>query len=270
MKKETRPNGKKERAIMMISSAFVLTALTITGVALKNENTKTKNDGYTVDLAAMEQAKPKNTGTLPATPAQIQEEIEDDLDYMPLEVGGSSIILPEITKKEPVKKEIFTQPEESPVTEEVVEAEEVFTDTTPHFPGEGQLLRPVPGELILPYSMNKGIYFTTLDQYKYNPANIYSAQVGEVAAVCCDGVVEDISYDPVTGYTLLLDLGDGYRAVYGQLDELNYVVGDLALKGTALGTVASPTKYFSEEGSNLYFELDYNADPVDPAPYLMP
>ena len=130
-------------------------------------------------------------------------------------------------------------------------------------------MRPVTGEVLIPYSMDKSVYFTTLDQYKYNPAQIYQAETGTVVAVCADGLVEDISYDPVTGYTVLLDMGDGYKAVYGQMDAISYIVGDVAYKGTALGEVAEPTKYFAAEGSNLYFELQYNGEPLDPELYFM-
>lgn len=265
MKRETKSNGKKERAIMIISSAFVLTALTVTGVYLRSENVKTKDDGYTVDFSTMEKEK-QNTyeGIRDTNLASLNEEIEDDLDYMPLEVGGNDIVLAETAK---LKEDVSYHPEEE--VEEEVELEEVFVDTTIHFPGAGQLLRPVEGDVLIPYSMDKGVYFTTLDQYKYNPAEIYRATEGTIVAVCADGVVEDISFDPVTGNTVLLDLGDGYKAIYGQVDELSYTVGDFAAKGTVLGKVAKPTKYFVKEGTNLYFELQNNGQSVNPAEYLM-
>ena len=49
--------------------------------------------------------------------------------------------------------------------------------------------------------------------------------------------------------------GDGYRAIYGQLKEPNFAVGDYVESGHVLGYVAEPTKYYSMEGSNLYFAL---------------
>lgn len=272
MKRENRRTGKKERAIMIASTAFVLTALSVTGVYLKNENVKNKDDGYTIDFTTM-QKTPQNQylEDKNRSLAAIDQEIEDDLDYMPMEVGGDSVILPEVEKKQTMEnvmplEEILSK-EAEPEPEESIE--EVFVDTTIHFPGAGQILNPIDGDVLIPYSMDKGVYFTTLDQYKYNPAVIYGADQGTVVAVCADSVVEDISFDPVTGYTVLLDLGDGYKAIYGQMDQIAYCVGDMAVKGTVLGYVAEPTKYFSKEGANLYFAMEYNGSPLDPSQYFM-
>ena len=38
--------------------------------------------------------------------------------------------------------------------------------------------------------------------------------------------------------------------------------------GEVIGYISEPTKYYSEEGSNLYFELQKNGEPVDPLDYL--
>ena len=55
MRRNNRKNSiKKERIIMLASSAFVLTALTMTGIYMKNSNKTEKDDGYTLDFSAME------------------------------------------------------------------------------------------------------------------------------------------------------------------------------------------------------------------------
>ena len=72
----------------------------------------------------------------------------------------------------------------------------------------------------------------------------------------------------LTGCTVTVDLGDGYEAVYGQLKELNFAKGDYVEAGHVLGYVGEPTKYFTVEGSNLYFELDKDGTPVDPVAYF--
>ena len=77
-----------------------------------------------------------------------------------------------------------------------------------------------------------------------------------------------IENDEVTGCTVTVDLGDGYEAVYGQLKELNFAKGDYVEAGHVLGYVGEPTKYFTVEGSNLYFELDKDGTPVDPVAYF--
>lgn len=56
----------------------------------------------------------------------------------------------------------------------------------------------------------------------------------------------------------------GYQATYGQLKDIQVSEGSLIEAGTLLGYVAAPTKYYSLEGSNLYFALTCNNTPVNP------
>lgn len=107
--------------------------------------------------------------------------------------------------------------------------------------------------MILNYSMDSTIYFATLDQYKYNPAVIIAGEVNNKVYSVAKGKVIGLSNNEETGCTMTVDLGDGYRAIYGQLKEPNFAVGDYVESGHVLGYVAEPTKYYSVEGSNLYF-----------------
>ena len=72
----------------------------------------------------------------------------------------------------------------------------------------------------------------------------------------------------MTGCTVKQDLGDGYTAIYGQLKELNFKKGDMIEAGQTIGYVGEPTKYYSTEGSNVYFELQKDGKPVNPKEYL--
>ena len=44
--------------------------------------------------------------------------------------------------------------------------------------------------------------------------------------------------------------------------------GDIVESGAVLGYVSEPTKYYTKEGSNLYFEMTKDETPVDPILYL--
>ena len=50
MKKNRKDNAKRERIIMIASSAFVLTALTMTGIYMQSGEEKSQDDGYTLDF----------------------------------------------------------------------------------------------------------------------------------------------------------------------------------------------------------------------------
>ena len=56
--------------------------------------------------------------------------------------------------------------------------------------------------------------------------------------------------------------------MYGQLKEVAVQEGDVVEAGAVLGYVSEPTKYYCEEGSNLYFEMKKDGEPVDPFLYL--
>ena len=49
---------------------------------------------------------------------------------------------------------------------------------------------------------------------------------------------------------------------------ITFAKGDYVEAGHVLGYVGEPTKYFTVEGSNLYFELDKDGTPVDPVAYF--
>lgn len=142
------------------------------------------------------------------------------------------------------------------------------TADTLHFAAEDGLLWPMEGNVILDYSMDSTVYFATLDQYKYNPAVIIAGDVNSKVYSVAKGKVTAIENDEVTGCTVTVDLGDGYEAVYGQLKELNFAVGDYVEAGHVIGYVSEPTKYFSVEGSNLYFELRKDGAPIDPVEFF--
>ena len=44
--------------------------------------------------------------------------------------------------------------------------------------------------------------------------------------------------------------------------------GDLVEAGTVIGTVSAPTRYYLEEGSNLYFAMSKDGTSLDPTEYL--
>lgn len=132
------------------------------------------------------------------------------------------------------------------------------------FNEEKGLTWPVKGDVLMKFSQNNTIYFKTLAQYKSNPAIEISADEGTKVIASAAGVVTDISKDDVTGTMVTTDIGGNYTVTYGQLKNVKVSKGDEIKEGQLLGTVASPTKYFSEEGSNLYFQVKENGTAVDP------
>lgn len=276
MRRDRKSSIKKERIVMIASSAFVLAALTMTGVYMKEQNVESKDDGYTVDFAALEkdveekyeEIAQNNVSPVTEEPVAPQTNLEDDLDYMPLEVGSGLVEIEGLTEGlyslEEIAEDVNSQVDElgNVVAEEIEEEAPAMKELT--FSQEESLIRPAAGEVLLPYSMDGSIYFATLDQYKYNPAIVFAAEEGTAVGASAEGKVVDIYEDPQIGKAVTIDLGDGYRLTYGQLQDIQVSVDSYVNVGDVIGKVAAPTKYFSVEGTNLYFQLTKDGEPVNP------
>lgn len=147
-------------------------------------------------------------------------------------------------------------------------SEQALLDAGIQFTEENSLMWPSAGTILIDYSMDGSVYFPTLNQYKYNPALIIGSETGNQVLASTKGMVESVSVDEETGTTLVLNIGNGYKLTYGQLKELAVAEGDVVEEGALLGYVSEPTKYYSEEGSNLYFKMTQNDQAVDPVLYL--
>ena len=172
----------------------------------------------------------------------------------------------QVTQGDSVQAEIEEEPE-------IIEPDFTITDNFVQesplvFSEEDVLSWPVDGNVIIPYSMEQTVYFSTLDQYKYNPALVIAGEVGEEVWAATDGEVTSITVDAQTGTTVTVNLGDGYEAIYGQLGEVHVKQGDRIDEGVLIGYLGEPTKYYSVEGCNLYFQLLKDGEAVNPLHYL--
>ncbi len=336
MKRNRNDNAKKERIIMLASSAFVLAALTMTGIYMQSKNAEPEDDGYTIDFTAMEdnvdnklqeiaqndQAQNQPGSYSSSLDNQIDPaSLDDDLDYMPMEVGSGLIQIPGLTdglqeeaddvlegtedksgssskdagKSTGTDAEQTGSQEGTPApdvaqgagepdgqavadqgTEDAAMAEgatvegaqtegnNVVVTRELHFAETDGLLRPLAGETMIPYSMDGSVYFSTLDQYKYNPALMIAAAEGTAVTACAEGHVIDIFENEEIGHAITMELGDGYVLTYGQLKDIQVTLGSYVDPGTVIANVAAPTKYFSVEGGNLYLKLTADGTPVNP------
>ena len=131
-----------------------------------------------------------------------------------------------------------------------------------------EMLWPVDGNVIMNYSMDQTVYFATLDQYKYNPAMIIAGDAGSQVVASARGIVKSIEEKVDTGLTMTLDIGSGYELVYGQLKDLQFQEGSLVEAGEMIGYVQQPSRYYTVEGCNLYFQVLKDGVAVEPLDYL--
>ena len=302
---------------MIASSAFVLTALTMTGIYMKSSNVEQQDDGYTIDFTSfgdnlqdkMDEIEENGQELAQNDPVLGEEDyralldeqeeplsglagMDSDLDYPPMEVGSGQIEIPGLTNRVQDKDPMMEDEPvsgKSPVTEDVPEPEEQPPVISPdavvepepeeenepadsgeaaaptlHFSETDGLKRPVSGEVLIPYSMNSTVYFSTLDQFKCSPALVLAAEQGSAVTACAEGRVVDIFENEEIGQAVTMELGDGYKITYGQLEALNVTVGSHVEQGEVIGWIAKPTKYYCVEGSNLYLKLTSNGKAINP------
>ena len=225
--KRPRPKRKNRGATVAAVLCFVA-AIAIVGTYTFKDYKAMKNEQL---LAKQEEAK-----------AEKEKEAE------PLKETTTDLIINDLQEKvKETNQENADQKQEDSVENGQADAQSAQTSQTASgktktvsFNSDSKLLWPVNGNILMSYSMDKTVYFSTLDQYKYNPA-----------------------------LTVNVDIGNGYELFYGQLKEVPVKVGDQVEAKTIIGYVSAPTKYYSVEGSNVYFEMRKDGQPVNPMEYLV-
>jgi murein DD-endopeptidase MepM/ murein hydrolase activator NlpD len=155
--------------------------------------------------------------------------------------------------------------DETASTEKVEETKEVMTPDSLNFDADKGLLWPVSGNVIMNYSVDRVIYHETLEQFRCNPAVIIDAKIGSEVKSTTKGIITSITHEDETGVTVTAAIGSGYSVVYGQLaEDVKVKVGDVVKEGQVIGTIAKPTKYYTVEGSNLYFQVVKDDETVNP------
>ena len=309
MRKRNRMWGGagKERATMLAASVFVLGALTLTGVYVKESNTEKNDDGYSVDLSSLE----KNDNTVQEQAEGTPEENDNSLSVqnpnaeyeLDLEavLEEGELENTDVAKKAEDKKDEKDSKDDKESTKKDEETPETNADSqTQNTENEGQkeineasaqnaekstsvstttwkalefteesgLVWPTVGEILINYSMDRTVYFPTLAQYKYNPAIVIAAAEGKTIVAAADAQIVEIFTDSEIGNAVRMDLGNGYELVYGQLADVQVSKGAYVSAGDVIGTVGAPTKYYSVEGSNLYVKLSKDGVPINPLTLL--
>ena len=275
---------KTEKIVMLASAALIMSALTATGIYMRgNQKEEIKIDlsgtEERIDQLAEDMVEDQKT-------AEKSEETEQNEEQIAFQVtdGGKSRNAAALYENatETDDSDVFVDTNSDldfdPEYEEVVDIQQEVPEETEnvvanavntvarelHFQPENGITLPVTGQVLMNYSMDKTAYFVTLDQYKYQPGMVIQSTEGETVASTVEATVKAITQDPVLGTCLKLDLGDGYELILGQLKDLQVEEGDWVEKGQILGFVAAPTKYYSEEGTNLYVQVNKDDSPVNP------
>lgn len=236
----------KQKKIRLAVSGLLLAAVVGTGIY-----------AYRLDQSSQEVS-----GEL----AQFPENTEETKD---VNAGSAEADMPE------EQPEITETPEPEPETAPAPQTEESSApaENPLSFQADSAAVFPLadaPGDILIPYNMENTVYFPTLDVYKCSPALVMAAEKGSQVVAVADSQVLQVENHEETGLTVTMDMGNGYQAVYGQLAEVSVEPGERVEVSAVIGTVGDPTRYYIDEGSNLYFAMTKDGEPVDPTLYLPP
>ena len=123
---------------------------------------------------------------------------------------------------------------------------------------------PLTGNVIIPYSMDTTVYFETLKEYKCSPAMVIEAKTGDEVKAVYKCKVAEVSSNSELGNYVKLDLGNGYVVTLGQFEDIKVALGEYLEAGDVVGTIGEPSRFYTKEGTNLYFAIEKDGNPVDP------
>lgn len=273
MKRHKFTKWNKERLSIYASAALIVCVCVVSGIYAGSQSPSKKqiidldsmeDDSFAYENGEEEQALANEEETVPVVtngqstiPAEAGETTEDTAE-------NDTALAADLTGDAELEiAEVIDEDEGIPTMAESNSQESVL-----HFNSEDGLSWPVMGNVIMNYSMDERIYFATLNQYCYNSAVAISAEEGGPVCAAAAGRVTKIGINEEIGQYVVMDLGDGYQATYGQLEKLTVEQGDNVSRSQIIGYVAAPTKYYSIEGTNVYFKLEKSGEPVNPVVYF--
>lgn len=131
---------------------------------------------------------------------------------------------------------------------------------------EYSYIRPVEGETMKEYSMDKVVYSKTLDMWKVHDGIDIYANVGTDVKACEKGTIERVYEDSFYGYSVIINHENGIKTIYRNLNS-NILVkeNDNVEKGQVIGNVGNSASGESKDESHLHFEVVQNSEIVNPS-----
>lgn len=159
--------------------------------------------------------------------------------------------------------EIITENEAKAV---VAKNEETKKESTPKVVIEPlSFTKPLDGEIMKVYSIDKVIYSKTLELWKTHDGIDIKADLGSVVKSIEKGTIEKVYNDSFYGNTIVIDHGQGYKSSYSNLsDDILVKPKQSIKKGTKLGYIGDSAIGEIKDDPHLHFMLFLNNENIDP------
>ncbi|MGE5605571.1 MAG: peptidoglycan DD-metalloendopeptidase family protein [Bacteroidota bacterium] len=117
--------------------------------------------------------------------------------------------------------------------------------------------RPALGEIIQGFEWIK-----TNEAWRLHPGIDIGMPLGSSIMASAEGVVKEISSTPEEGIAVILEHGNGWESVYGNLEEVTVKEGDRIIKGMIIGTSGATS--CNSKNPGFHFGINHNQKPVNP------
>ena len=272
MRYEEEKKFYKSKSFYIACFLGLFAVLTILGV---QKNLRSRLSDTSDQLAKIETLEQSKATENPKTYAAIDEEYtgqsEVDIQNQAVPKSDAAITSNQQSEaivtatKEPEEEVEEETPEQmAAISEDPDNPEEVDTVTAMNGEDSNQgLTWPIDGDILITYSMDQPVYFSTLGQYKCNPALIIAGTENADVVSACDCTITKVERSEETGLTIVAKSGT-YTYIYGQLANPKVAKGDVVKEGDIIASLATPTKSYSMEGCNLYFQVKDDGSSVNP------
>lgn len=250
-------SAKKQNRILLIALVAVLSCtavlIAVTGSANKKKSEKTPPiESETSETISEVETKDKNAAKIGSEPKEKDTESEKPQD-----------ITDEIEDKAPENKKATDA--EAEQNDNDTEVASITNEVLPDFAS------PVSGIVIKDYSDNVPVFSYTMNDYRVHNGLDFAASVGTPVYASADGIVCELSDDPMMGICVSLSHSGGAVTKYKGLSEesMNMLsVGDAVSCGQLIGSAGDTALIESAEENHVHFELSVNGEPQDPADYF--
>ncbi len=127
-------------------------------------------------------------------------------------------------------------------------------------------IRPVNGDTMKEYSMDKVIYSKTLDMWKVHDGIDIYGSLNEKVKASEKGIVERVYEDPFYGYSVIIDHQNGIKTIYRNLDsDIKVKEKQEVDKGYVIGEVGNTSSGECKDEPHIHFEVVKNGEIVNPS-----
>ena len=126
-------------------------------------------------------------------------------------------------------------------------------------------IRPVNGNTLKEYSMDKVVYSKTLDMWKVHDGIDICANDDEEVKASEKGIVERVYEDSFYGTSVIIDHRNGIKTVYRNLGkEVTVKEKQEIKKGQKIGNVGDTSNGEAKDETHIHFEVIKNGEIVNP------